>query len=80
MVALHGIALLLDPTLHFGFLAILVPGTAPAPLAVSAGVVTAWLMLMLALSFRVRRRIGQRQWRLLHYAGFAGFVLASVTC
>lgn len=74
MVTLHGIALLLDPTLHFGFLAVLVPGTAPwRPLAVAAGVVTAWLMLALALSFHVRRRIGQRQWRLLHYAGFAGF-------
>jgi sulfoxide reductase heme-binding subunit YedZ len=74
MVTLHGIALLLDPTLHFGFLAVLVPGTAPwRPLAVAAGVVTAWLMLTLALSFHVRRRIGQRQWRLLHYAGFAGF-------
>ena len=76
MVALHGGALLLDPTLHFGFLAVLVPGTAPwRPLAVAAGVVTAWLMLTLAISFRVRRRIGQRQWRLLHYAAFAGFAL-----
>ena len=74
MVVLHGIALVLDPTLHFGFLAVLVPGSAPwRPLAVAAGVVTAWLMLTLALSFHVRRRIGQRQWRLLHYAGFAGF-------
>ena len=29
MFALHGLALLLDPTLHFGFLAVLVPGAAP---------------------------------------------------
>lgn len=74
MVALHGIALLLDPTLHFGVQVVFVPGASPwRPLAVAAGVVTAWLMLTLALSFRVRRRIGQRQWRLLHYAGFIGF-------
>lgn len=74
MVALHGISLLLDPTLRFGFLAVLVPGTAPwRPVAVTAGVVAAWLMLTLAASFHVRRRMGQKQWRLLHYAGFAGF-------
>jgi methionine sulfoxide reductase heme-binding subunit len=74
MVALHGIALLLDPTLHFRWYVVVVPGTSPwRPLAVAAGVVTAWLMLTLALSFHVRRRIGQRQWRFLHYAGFAGF-------
>ena len=76
MFVLHGVALLLDPTLHFGFLAVLVPGTAPwRPLAVAAGVVTAWLMLTLAISFHVRRRIGQRRWRLLHFAAFAGFAL-----
>ena len=31
---------------------------------------------MLALSFRLRKRIGQRGWRRLHYASFAAFVLA----
>ena len=76
MVALHGVALLFDPTLHFGVLAVLVPGTAPwRPVSVAAGVVTAWLMLVLATSFRARRRIGQRRWRQLHYASFAGFSL-----
>lgn len=76
MVALHGIALVLDPTLHFGIQVVLVPGASPwRPIAVSAGVVTAWLMLVLAISFRVRRRIGVRAWRLLHYAAFAGFAL-----
>jgi hypothetical protein len=76
MVALHGMALLFDPTLHFGFLAVLVPGTAPwRPVSVAAGVVTAWGMLVLASSFRARRRIGQRRWRQLHYASFAAFSL-----
>ena len=76
MFTLHGLALLLDPTLHFGFLAVLVPGAAPwRPLAVSAGVVAGWLMLLLAVSFRYRRRIGQKNWRRLHYAAFAAFAL-----
>jgi sulfoxide reductase heme-binding subunit YedZ len=77
MLALHGGALLLDPTLHFGVLAVLVPGTAPwRPLAVAAGATCVWLVLALAVSFRLRRRIGQKRWRLLHYASFAAYSLA----
>lgn len=77
MAALHGVALLFDPTLNFGFLAVLVPGTAPwRPTSVAGGIVAGWLMLVLALSFRARRRIGQRRWRQLHYASFGAFSLA----
>jgi methionine sulfoxide reductase heme-binding subunit len=76
MVALHGVALLLDPTIGFGLGSVLVPGMATwRPATVAAGIVTGWLMLTLAASFRVRRRIGQRRWRLLHYASFVGFFL-----
>src|SRR4029078_9792131 len=77
MVGLHALALLFDPTIHFGPAALLVPLAAPwHPGAVAAGVIAGWLSLMLALSFRLRKWIGQRGWRRLHYASFAAFVLA----
>jgi len=38
--------------------------------------VAGWLTLVLALSFRMRKRIGQKGWRRLHYASFAAFALA----
>ncbi len=77
MLVLHAGALLLDPVLHFGLAAVLVPFAAPWHAgAVAMGVVAGWLSLMLALSFRARRRIGQRAWRMLHYASFAAFGLA----
>lgn len=77
VVALHGLALLLDPVMRFGPSAVLVPGLAPwRPLPVAAGIVTGWTMLVLAVSFHVRRRIGQRTWRRLHYAAFAAFALS----
>ena len=77
MVVLHGTAILLDPVMRFGLIAVVVPGTAPwRPITVAAGVVAGYLMLALALSFHVRRRIGQRKWRVLHYASFAAFALA----
>lgn len=76
MLVLHGAALLLDPTLHFGLPAVVLPGAAPwRPVSVAAGILAGWFMLSLAASFHVRRRIGQRRWRLLHYASFAAFFL-----
>lgn len=77
MLGLHAGALLFDPTLHFGLPSVLVPFASPwRPGAVAAGVVAGWLTLMLAASFRLRRWIGQKGWRRLHYAAFAAFVLA----
>ena len=77
MLALHAGALLFDPTLHFGLPSLLVPFAAPwRPAAVAAGVVGGWLMLVLATSFRLKKWIGQKGWRRLHYASFAAFVLA----
>jgi methionine sulfoxide reductase heme-binding subunit len=77
MLGLHAGALLFDPTLHFGLPALLVPFAAPwRPVAVAAGVVTGWLTLAIASSFRLRKWIGQKGWRRLHYATFAAFVLA----
>lgn len=77
MVALHVGGLLLDPVMHFGLAAVLVPGAAAwRPGSVALGIVAAWLTLALAASFNVRRWIGQKGWRRLHYATFAAFWLA----
>jgi methionine sulfoxide reductase heme-binding subunit len=77
MVGLHVVALMLDPTLHFSALSALVPGAAPwKPGAVALGVVAGWLTLALAASFRMRKWIGQKGWRRLHYLSFGAFVLA----
>ena len=77
MLGLHAGALLFDPTLHFGLPSLLVPFAAPwRPAAVAAGVVAGWLMLAIASSFRLKKWIGQKGWRRLHYASFAAFFLA----
>jgi DMSO/TMAO reductase YedYZ heme-binding membrane subunit len=63
--------------MKFGVVAAVVPGAAPwRPVTVAAGIVAGYLMLTLAVSFRVRRQIGQRRWRQLHYASFGAFALA----
>ncbi len=77
MLVLHAGAIVLDPVMRFGIPAVVVPGAAPwRPVTVAAGIVAGYLMLALALSFHVRRRISQRRWRLLHYASFGAFALA----
>jgi methionine sulfoxide reductase heme-binding subunit len=77
MLGLHIGAVLLDPVLHFGPAAALVPFAAPwKPGAVAAGVIAGWVSLMLAVSFRLQRWIGQKGWRRLHYASFAAFALS----
>ena len=77
MVGLHLGAILLDPVLHFGALAALIPGVASwRPGSVALGIVAGWLTLVLAASFNVRRWIGQKAWRRLHFATFAAFWLA----
>jgi len=76
-VALHIAAVLLDPVLHFGLASALVPFAASwRPGGIAAGIVAGWLSLALAASFRFRKRIGQKNWRRLHYATFGAFTLA----
>lgn len=77
MLGLHMVAVLLDPVMHFGLLAVLVPFAAPWKTgAIAAGVIGGWLSLMLAVSFRMRKWIGQKGWRRLHYLSFGAFALA----
>ena len=77
MIVFHVGALMLDPVMHFSALGALVPFASPyKPVAVAAGVVAGWLSLTLAASFRMRKWIGQKGWRRLHYASFGAFALA----
>jgi sulfoxide reductase heme-binding subunit YedZ len=78
-VALHGLVLTLDSTVRMPLAALLVPGVSPyRPLATGIGVLAAELMLVIYLSFSLRRRIGVRNWRRLHYLTFAVFGAATV--
>lgn len=78
-VALHGITLVLDATVPIPLLGLVVPGLAPyRPLWTGIGVLTAELMLLVYLSFGLRRVIGARNWRRLHWATYAVFAGATL--
>ena len=79
MLVLHGATLVLDRTLHMPLTGLVVPGASPyRSAAVAVGVVAAELMALIYVSFFLRRWIGARNWRRLHYATFLVFLLATV--
>lgn len=78
-IALHGLVLTLDATVRMPLLALVVPGLSPyRPLATGIGVLAAELVALVYVSFSLRRRIGTRNWRRLHYLTFAVFAAATV--
>jgi methionine sulfoxide reductase heme-binding subunit len=77
-LALHGVTLVLDKTVEIGLGALLVPGLAPyRPLWTGLGVLAGELMLVVYVSFALRKRIGQKNWRRLHWATYATFAAAT---
>ena len=78
-IALHGVTLVVDQTVHISPLALFVPGLVPyRPLWTALGVVAAELMVLVFASFSLRRRIGTWAWRRLHWFTYGVFALATL--
>ncbi len=76
--ALHGALLVADQSFDFTPRAILVPFASPySPIWVGIGQLTFYATAIVTASFYVRRQIGQRAWRILHYVTFLAFIGAS---
>jgi predicted ferric reductase len=74
----HAALLTLDRTVPFHMDELLIPFQGPyRPLWVGLGQLALYLTIVVVASFSVRRRIGQRRWRALHYLTF--LVFAAVT-
>jgi methionine sulfoxide reductase heme-binding subunit len=78
-VGIHGAALIADATVKITLVDLILPGAAPyRPLWTGVGVLTAELMVLIYISFALRKRIGQKNWRRLHYATYALFAGATL--
>ncbi len=78
LAGLHMGLLLADRSFPFTPRAILVPFASPyAPTWVGIGQIVFYSMVVVTASFYVRRRIGQRAWRILHYVTFLSFIGAT---
>lgn len=70
----HGLILMGDHYLSFPLSAVLVPfASTYKPVLVAAGQIGLWLSVLVVASFYVRKQIGQKRWRTLHYTSFVAF-------
>jgi methionine sulfoxide reductase heme-binding subunit len=77
-VVVHGLALTLDSTVRIHLPALFVPGLSTyRPLATALGVVAAELAALIVISFPLRKTIGARAWRRLHWATYGVFLTAT---
>ncbi len=76
---IHIISVLLDTFIQFSLAGILIPLVSTyRPVWLSLGIVAMYLGVALAISSYLKRFIGYRAWRTMHYAGFAVWLLALI--
>jgi predicted ferric reductase len=78
LVLAHGGVLVADGYARFDVIDVFVPFASRWPLAVGAGILAGYLVLVVHTSFVLRKRIGTAWWRRLHYLSFVAFVLVTV--
>jgi predicted ferric reductase len=79
LVLAHAVVLLADRYVRFDIVDVFVPfASGRWSLAVGVGVLAGYLMLVVHLSFGMRKRIGTTTWRRLHYLSYAAFVLVTI--
>ena len=75
----HLVGLVVDSTMHLGPAEVLVPFASVAhPVAVAWGVVALYLLLAVEITSLLRRRVGERVWRMVHYGGFGVFLFGTI--
>jgi methionine sulfoxide reductase heme-binding subunit len=74
---LHVVAILADQYVTFTIADVLIPGrTTWHPVAVSFGIIAMYGMVLTSATFYMRRRIGKKTWRAIHYLTYGVFTSA----
>jgi predicted ferric reductase len=73
----HALVILGDHYINFTLLQLLIPFTTVdyRPLWIGVGQIGFYIWIIVSFSFYVRARIGQKTWRVLHYASFLMYML-----
>jgi predicted ferric reductase len=74
----HALILMGDKYINYNLAQVLIPfnSTGYKPVWVGAGQIGFYLFAIVGLSFYVRKRLGHRTWRLIHFLSFLTFALA----
>ena len=74
---IHMVALAVDDYIEFGPRELFIPGaSAWRPLAIALGVMAFYAIVIVSLSFYVKKWIGQALWRVIHFLAFGTFIAA----
>jgi predicted ferric reductase len=74
----HALLLTLDHYMPYTLSQLFVPFAGPyRPVAVGLGVIAFWVALVVSASFSVKKLMGHRAWKLLHYTSFVSFGLVT---
>ncbi|MEM7117514.1 MAG: hypothetical protein AAF614_34090 [Chloroflexota bacterium] len=77
--AFHAFVLLFDSYYTYTVADLLIPFTGPYnPMWVGIGTIGFYIMLLTAVSFYVRKQIGQKNWRRLHYLTFIAYIMSTL--
>jgi predicted ferric reductase len=75
----HGLILLGDSYIRFSLLDILIPfKSSYQPFWVGLGTLGLYVMAILVASFYVKKHIGHRAWRVLHYSSFGVWIMITL--
>ncbi len=75
---IHALLLLFDDYFAYTVGDLFVPFTGPyRPEAVGLGTLAFWLIVIVTLSFPLKKRLGHKLWKRLHYVSYAAFVMVS---
>jgi len=78
LALVHAAMLTLDHSVPFTVTQVLIPFSGPyRPVWVGVGQLALYLCIVIVASFSMRKRIGQKRWRTLHYVTFLIFVAAT---
>ncbi len=76
---IHALVLLGDSYIGFNLFHLVIPFMAPyKPLWTGLGTISLYLGIILTGSFYIRKQIGQKVWRTLHYLTFGGYLLGLI--
>ncbi|HCS40675.1 MAG: hypothetical protein ACYDH2_11835 [Anaerolineaceae bacterium] len=76
----HGLILMGDHYINFSLAQVLLPFTTSGykPVAVGLGQIGFYTMLIITLSFYIRKKIGPKTWRAIHFVSFATYVMVLI--
>jgi len=78
-IAVHVVAVLVDPFTRFGFAEVFIPFASHyRPVWMGLGIVALYLLLAVWVSSRLRARIGFRTWRAIHTLAYGVYLAATV--